>query len=233
MSFRDTFWRILGPFVTDTKRPTPTRKPARPGSADRPAVSASTPQRAWTPEPVPPSPAEWPQGSAGTTPPPAEDPWQGATAPPSTSSSADTSAGPDPLDLTEVYRSAGVPEAPFTAERALSTLATLPPDWPLARQGQALQGLLQPLGRATVEAVARDAEHKINALAAWTDEISKKAADLAVATAAVISDLERQITIQRQAIEAAQARAREISGQCQAEAARLAVVSRVLGRSAH
>lgn len=209
MSLRKILERMIRPFVTE-KAKDAVKPPPRPPQPVRRLQPARGPA-----EPLP----EWP-----------EEPRRGPAVPPALQGSP--AGAPDDangLDLDDVYRRARIPAAPFTAEQALKALSILPEEWEIETKKQSLRGLLQPTGKGTVEAVATDAERKIQALADWGDEMSKQVEALAASAENKIGDLQRQIAEQRRSIEAARERERQIRAQCEAELDRLQMVLQVLG----
>ncbi|MBM3494031.1 MAG: hypothetical protein FJX72_06890 [Armatimonadetes bacterium] len=123
-----------------------------------------------------------------------------------------------------IYKRAGLPDAPFSAEQMLDMMASLPADLPLDTKRQTVKVTLGALGKsigATPETIVADASRKLAALAAYTEALGKHTAESVSKANFEIAALQAQIEEKRKAIADANARHARITEACNAEASRL------------
>jgi hypothetical protein len=154
-----------------------------------------------------------------------------ATAPSSpAASSAERHTGD--FDLSGIYRQAGLPNAPFTAEQALETLAALPKELGPDTLRQGLKDLLHAKSAKlgfTTESVAEDAKRKFDTLNAALKSLPSEFAEFITTSEAEIARLTEQIEEKREAIEQAKQQLQEFSQKCRLETERLAKLLQLLG----
>ena len=142
-------------------------------------------------------------------------------------------AGEDPVDgdgmvsFDRVYRQAGVPAVPFTAEQALDMLRHVPGGVAEDTRQQIINATLSALGRSvggTPEAIVADAARKQAALREFRRTRGDQLVDLTSAAEAQIAALQREIEKGQAVIEKAKRQYDALSGACQSEEARLDTV---------
>jgi hypothetical protein len=147
------------------------------------------------------------------------------------SSSAELPAGD--FDLSGIYLQAGIQVAPFTAEQALDTLASLPKEFgpETLRQGlkDVLQAKTKPLG-VTPESVVEDAKRKLDTLNAAFHSLPNQVTEFITTSESEIARLTEQIEEKRKAIEQAKQQQQEFNQKCQIETERLTKLLQLLGQ---
>ncbi len=129
-----------------------------------------------------------------------------------------------PSDFAPIYKRAGLPETPFTAEQMLDMMASLPADLPIEVKRQTVKVTLGALGKsigATPETIVADASRKLAALASYSEALGKHTTEVISRTNFEIAALQAQIEEKRKAIQAAQAKNARITEACNAESGRL------------
>jgi len=131
------------------------------------------------------------------------------------------------VDFERLYRQAGVPLVPFTAEQALDMLRNMPAGVSDDSRQQIITVTLAALGRAvggTPEAIVADATRKQAALQAFRQTRGDGLADLTAAAESRIAELQREIAKSRDMVEKAKHQYEALAQGCQAEEARLDTV---------
>lgn len=133
--------------------------------------------------------------------------------------------GPDgSVDFRAIYQLATLPEAPFTAEKVLEVLATLPQELPLETRRATVKVTLSAMGASlgvTPETIVTDASRKLAALAAYAQSYVHQADEYVQRCEAEIAQLEAEITRRRQAIGEAKTKQAKVNEACHAESDRL------------
>lgn len=138
--------------------------------------------------------------------------------------SAPTPQPASPVDFQDIYRQAGISEAPLPAERIHDMLASLPANLDSETKRQLIGQMLTTLGKpegATLQSIAADASTKIQALSAHLEKAQNEAAAWRVSAQSEIDNLEAQIEDKRKAIEASEQEQVDLAQQCRAESKRL------------
>jgi len=136
-------------------------------------------------------------------------------------------AGEGTIDFSSLYKSAGLPDASFTAEQMIDMLTTLPQELTLEVKRQTVKASLGSLGKsigATPETIVTDASRKLAVLAAYTDNVEKDTKQFCAASEEEITRLQQQIADKRKAVEAAKQHYTQVSTLCHAEGERLDTV---------
>jgi hypothetical protein len=145
--------------------------------------------------------------------------------PPSTAPPSSSTERPDgDFDLSVIYRRAGIPVAPFTAEQALETLASLPKEFGAETLRQGLKDLLHAKS-VTPESVVEDAKRKLETVKSLPGQF----AEFITTSESDIARLQEQIDEKHKAIEQAQRQQHELDQKCQLETERLAKLLELLG----
>lgn len=130
----------------------------------------------------------------------------------------------DRVDFQVIYRKAGVPTSPFTAEETLAMLSSLSPELPPHTRKHTVLVTLGAMGKAigaTPETICADGSRKIGALNTKVDRTNAETQELMTNTEREIAALQAQITEKQAAIEAAKQRQKLIVDACKSEGARL------------
>jgi hypothetical protein len=128
------------------------------------------------------------------------------------------------VDFARLYAQAGVPAVPFTAEQALDMLQNMPANVSEDARQQIIGVTLSALGRSvggTPEAIVADAARKQAALQEFRRARGDQLVELTGTAQARIAALEREIAESREVIARATRQYETLSGNCQAEEARL------------
>lgn len=139
-------------------------------------------------------------------------------------SSRPAAAAPGTVDLAEIYRQAGLPAVPLSAERIRDMLARSPADLSAATKRQMMLEMLNTLGTpvgATIDSIIADATSKISAL---NNHIAtaKADADRLIADAqSEIANLKKEIEEKRQEADRARREQEDTDRECRAEVKRL------------
>jgi hypothetical protein len=128
------------------------------------------------------------------------------------------------VDFDAIYATAGLPAAPFTAEKVLEILGSLPPELPLEAKRATMKVTLSALGATlgvTPETVVADASRKLTALGAYAQTFTQQAATYVEKAEAEIARMEADIILRREKIAAAKVRQQKMVESCDQEADRL------------
>lgn len=123
-------------------------------------------------------------------------------------------------DFAAIYRSAGLPTAPFSAEQMLDMLDSLPAELPLAMRRQTVKVTLGALGKTTgttSDSIVADASRKLAALAAYAGNLGQQTKTQTAAAETEIAALEAQIADKRRAVAEAQATLTDAVQRCTTE----------------
>ncbi|BDI30947.1 hypothetical protein CCAX7_29980 [Capsulimonas corticalis] len=136
-----------------------------------------------------------------------------------------TSPGePELLSFPEIYRQAGVPAAPFTAEQMLDMLSSMPASLPLDIRRQTIGVTLSAMGKAigaTPDTIVADASRKLAALASYADTVAAHTAAFTASADQEIAELQLEIDRKKRAIETARQNQIEVAQLCHNETDRL------------
>ena len=131
------------------------------------------------------------------------------------------------VDFDALYRQAGVPAVPFTAEQALDMLHNMPPGVSDDSRQQIITVTLSALGKSvggTPEAIVADATRKQAALQQFRQARGDQLVELTSAAEARVADLQREIAKSQAIVESAKHQYETLSQGCQTEEARLDTV---------
>ncbi|HZH98997.1 MAG TPA: hypothetical protein VEX38_08495 [Fimbriimonadaceae bacterium] len=127
-------------------------------------------------------------------------------------------------EFQNIYRQAGVPSVPFTAEQVLELINTLPAELPIETKRQTVRITLAAMAKTmgvSTDAIVADASRKLAALASFTDTYGKQATMFVSTAEAEIQRLEAQIAEKKSAIGRALQMQTHVAEVCQAESDRL------------
>jgi hypothetical protein len=140
-------------------------------------------------------------------------------------STATPVVGPDgSVEYASIYRLAGLPASPFTAEQMLELLATLPTELPMDTKRATVKVTLNAMGQSTgvsAETIVTDASRKLAALAAYAQSYVQQADEYVSKAELEISALEQEIAKRRQSIADAKAKQARVTEACHIESERL------------
>jgi hypothetical protein len=128
------------------------------------------------------------------------------------------------IDFDAIYSMAGLPSAPFTAEKVLEILSSLPAELPLEAKRATMKVTLSALGATigvTPETVVADASRKLTALGSYAETYTQQAATYVEKAEAEIARMEAEIALRKERIEAAKVRQQKMVQACDQEADRL------------
>ena len=128
------------------------------------------------------------------------------------------------VDFGAIYSSVGLPVAPFTAEKVLEILASLPAELPLEAKRATMKVTLGALGATlgvTPETVVADASRKLTALGSYAETFTQQAATYVEKAEAEIARMEADIVLRKEKIAAAKVRKQAMVQACDQEADRL------------
>lgn len=128
------------------------------------------------------------------------------------------------LDFDAIYRSASLPQVPFSAEQVIDMMAQLPTELPLETRRQTLKVSINAMGKAigaTPESIVADASRKMAALAAYTDHLNTLTTEYAAAAEQKIASLQAQIEETRVTLLAAKDKQATETAACVRESDRL------------
>lgn len=128
------------------------------------------------------------------------------------------------IDFNAIYSMAGLPVSPFTAEKVLEILGSLPAELPLEAKRATMKVTLSALGATlgvTPETVVADASRKLTALGSYAETYTQQAATYVEKAEAEIARMEAEIALRRERIEAAKVRQQGMVKACDQEADRL------------
>jgi hypothetical protein len=128
------------------------------------------------------------------------------------------------IDFNAIYSTAGLPSAPFTAEKVLEILGSLPAELPLEAKRATMKVTLGALAGTlgvTPETVVADASRKLTALGAYAETYTQQAATSVEKAQAEIARMEAEIERRKESIEAAKSRQLRMVQACDQEADRL------------
>jgi hypothetical protein len=141
----------------------------------------------------------------------------------------ESAQAPDPApdgrpNFANIYKLAGLPPAPFTAEQVLELINTLPAELPIDTKRQTVKITLAAMTKTmgvTTDTIVADASRKLVALATFAESYQKQADGFATSAEAEIKSLEAQIAQKRQAIEKTREMQKHVTEVCHAESDRL------------
>lgn len=128
------------------------------------------------------------------------------------------------VEFSDIYTRAGLPPSPFSAEQALDVMNSLPAELPLEVRRKTVQATLAAMGKAmgvNTESVVADASRKLAAIAAYGEALEHQVRQFVSASESKISDLERQIEVEKGSIADVESKLAEALGTCEKESDRL------------
>lgn len=128
------------------------------------------------------------------------------------------------IDYAGIYTLAALPDAPFSAEKALEILSSLPAELPLEAKRATMKVTLSALGATlgvTPETVVADASRKLTALSAYAASYTDQAKSYIAKAEEEITRLEGEIARRKENIETAKGRQVRMVEACGQEADRL------------
>jgi hypothetical protein len=135
-----------------------------------------------------------------------------------------TAESDDRVDFQVIYRKAGLPTAPFTAEETLAMLSSLSPELPPHTRKHTVLVTLGAMGKAigaTPETICADGSRKVEALNVKIDKTNAETLEFSTNTEREIATLQAQIAEKQAAIETAKQRQKLIVDACKSEGSRL------------
>jgi hypothetical protein len=140
-------------------------------------------------------------------------------------SAAQAAAEPeDRVDFQVIYRKAGLPASPFTAEETLAMLASLSPELTPHTRKHTVLVTLGAIGKAigaTPETICADGARKVAALTSKIERTNAETQELTATSDRDIAALKAQIAEKQAAVEAARQRQTLIVDSCKSESARI------------
>lgn len=128
------------------------------------------------------------------------------------------------VDFLSIYRLAGLPASPFTAEQVIELMCALPAELPLETKRATLKvtvkAMAQSLG-VTPDSILADASRKLAALAAYAQSYVHQADEYVGKAELEIGALEQEIAKRRQSIAEAKAKQSAVNDSCHQESDRL------------
>jgi hypothetical protein len=149
------------------------------------------------------------------------------------SSGSSLSSAETPMDLEAIYKNSGIPSIPVTVEQVLEirdemTQEGLPRDEILRTLPVMVKLKYRDKG-TTVEEITTNTSRKISALESFSATISKKKSEIARVTQLEIDALQKQIEAKHSGLFKEAERYQGMINLCQAEAARLREILKLLG----
>lgn len=128
------------------------------------------------------------------------------------------------VDFGDIYTRAGLPPSPFSAEQALEVMSSLPQELPLEVRRKTVQATLGAMGKAmgvNTESVVADASRKLAAIAAYGEALEHQVRQFVSSSETKITDLQRQIEMEKASVADVEAKLAEALGTCEKESDRL------------
>ena len=144
-----------------------------------------------------------------------------------------TAESDDRVDFQVIYRKAGLPAAPFTAEETLDMLSSLSPELSPHTRKHTVLVTLGAMGKAigaTPETICADGSRKVEALNAKIDKTNAETHEFATNSEREIATLQAQIAEKQAAIETAKQRQKLIVDACKSEGSRLTELLEFFGQ---
>lgn len=143
-----------------------------------------------------------------------------------------TAESEDRVDFQVIYRKAGLPTAPFTAEETLAMLSSLSPELPPHTRKHTVLVALGAMGKAigaSAETICADGSRKVAALTSKIERTNTETQDFTTNAERDIAALQAQIAEKQASIEAAKQRQKLIVDTCKSESTRISELLEFFG----